>query len=116
MYDIKTTFVVQTCTSRKCNTDLFLFTNDLGELSVDNSWVEFAAHQQRSFIVLDVAQIGRLWQLDYSRETLTTEDNNLVMELQYSTVSLLLQRGWSSCTVALHQVMVSHRICHKVAV
>ena len=51
-------------------TDLLLFAYHLRELRVDNSWVQFATHQQRSLVVLDVAKICRLRQLDCCRETL----------------------------------------------
>jgi len=54
-------------------TDLLLFTNDLRELRVDNSWVELAAHQQSSFVIFDVAEVSRLGQLHCRRETLTRQ-------------------------------------------
>jgi len=59
----------------RVSTDLLLLTNNLWELCVDYSWVEFTAHQQGTLIVFDVAEICRLCQLNCWWETLTSRQS-----------------------------------------
>ena len=63
-------------------TDLLLFPDDLGKLCVNNSWVQFATHQQRSLVVFNVAEICRLCQLDCRRKTLMRQQYVMVLWLE----------------------------------
>jgi len=52
---------------------LLLFADGGGEFCVADARVELTAHQRGSLVVLDVAQVRRLGQLDLLTETLHTQ-------------------------------------------
>ena len=60
--------------------DLLLLPHDRAELGVDDLGVELAAHQSRAVVVLDVAVVNGLCQLDVLAEALLLEvaDGELV--------------------------------------
>ena len=62
--------------------DLLLLSHDRAELGVDDLRVELAAHQGRAVVVLDVAVVDGLGQLDVLAEALLLEvaDGELVGE------------------------------------
>ncbi len=53
--------------------DLFLLSDHRAELGVDDLGVELAPHQRGAVVILDVALVDRLGELDVSAETLLLE-------------------------------------------